>query len=151
MKTPVYKISIRRDAHTITPVTVAAHEVAVLQTVFGAESVLNEDGRVADVKALLRTQPAGEVNLDPAAEFGRLAAKYGADGEGLLVEQVYGKAASGGLEAAMERAAALRTKADPADPAAPKGGRQRRQTTEQSDPAAPKGDDHDGGETPAQE
>lgn len=93
---------IRRDANTITPVTVRPHEVAILQTIHGEENVQNIDGQVLDLKALEPVDIAGEV---PASddEFNRLASKYGGGEGGLLVEQVYGKKAAGGLDAAADR------------------------------------------------
>ncbi|CUJ80805.1 MAG: hypothetical protein J0I68_30885 [Achromobacter sp.] len=93
---------IRRDANTITPVTVRPHEVAILQTIHGEENVQNVDGQVLDLKALEAVDVAGEV---PASEdeFNRLTSKYGGNEEGLLVEQVYGKRAAGNLDAAADR------------------------------------------------
>lgn len=93
---------IRRDANTITPVTVRPHEVAILQTIHGEENVQSVDGQVLDLKALEPVDVAGEV---PASEdeFNRLASKYGGNEEGLIVEQVYGKRAAGNLDAAAER------------------------------------------------
>ncbi|WP_063588236.1 hypothetical protein [Achromobacter ruhlandii] len=93
---------IRRDANTITPVTVRPHEVAILQTIHGEENVQSVDGQVLDLKALEPIDIAGEV---PASEdeFNRLASKYGGNEEGLLVEQVYGKRAAGNLDAAADR------------------------------------------------
>ncbi|WP_198317977.1 hypothetical protein [Achromobacter denitrificans] len=93
---------IRRDANTITPVTVRPHEVAILQTIHGEENVQSVDGQVLDLKALEPVDVAGEV---PASEdeFNRLASKYGGNEDGLLVEQVYGKRAAGNLDAAADR------------------------------------------------
>jgi len=100
--TPVIHVTIRRDAHTITPVAVFLHEVAILQTIFGQESIQNKDGKLLDLKSLTEADIAGEVAL-AENEFERLAAKYGANEDGLLVEQVYGKQASGNLEAVIDR------------------------------------------------
>ncbi|SSW64323.1 hypothetical protein AVE30378_01025 [Achromobacter veterisilvae] len=93
---------IRRDANTITPVTVRPHEVAILQTIHGEENVQNVDGLVLDLKSLEAVDVAGEV---PASEdeFNRLASKYGGNEEGLVVEQVYGKRAAGNLDTAADR------------------------------------------------
>lgn len=41
--TPLYEILIRRDAHTITPVTVPDYEVPLIQELFGTENVQNAD------------------------------------------------------------------------------------------------------------
>lgn len=100
----VIHVTIRRDAHTITPATVFPHEVAILQTIFGQESIQNKDGKLLDLKALTEADIAGEVALSES-EFERLTAKYGGNEDGPLVEQVYGKQASGNLEAAVERLA----------------------------------------------
>ncbi|WP_238878640.1 hypothetical protein [Achromobacter xylosoxidans] len=98
----VIHVRIRRDANTITPVTVRPHEVAILQTIHGEENVQSVDGQVLDLKALEPVDIAGEV---PASEdeFNRLGSKYGGNEEGLLVEQVYGKRAAGNLDAAADR------------------------------------------------
>lgn len=103
---------IRRDANTITPVTVRPHEVAILQTIHGEENVQNIDGQVLSLKSLEAVDIAGEV---PASEdeFSRLATKYGGGEGGLLVEQVYGKKAAGGLEDAADRLDALVAKVAP--------------------------------------
>ncbi|MNU87060.1 hypothetical protein D3C71_768370 [compost metagenome] len=98
----VIHATIRRDAHTITPVTVFPHEIAILQTIFGQENVQNKDGKLLDPKNLSESDIAGEVQVSDN-EFERLQAKYGANEDGPLVEQVYGKQATGGLEAAVER------------------------------------------------
>lgn len=66
--------TIRRDANTITPVTVPAHELPMLRNMFGKENVT-----VAD-------EPAGTFEVDPAGEYERLGAKYGAG----KVAKVYG-------------------------------------------------------------
>ena len=100
----VIHVTIRRDAHTITPVMVFPHEVAILQTIFGQESIQNKDGKLLDLKNLTEADIAGEVSLSEN-EFERLTAKYGGNEDGPLVEQVYGKQASGNLEAAIERLA----------------------------------------------
>lgn len=114
----VIHVTIRRDAHTITPVTVFPHEVAILQTIFGQESIQNKDGKLLDLKSLTEADVAGEVSVSEN-EFERLTAKYGGNEDGPLVEQVYGKQASGNLEAAIERLAeSLAKKVAKASPAA---------------------------------
>lgn len=67
-------ITIRRDANTITPVTVPAHELPMLRNMFGKENVTQAEA------------PAGTVEVDPAGEYERLSAKYGAG----KVAKVYG-------------------------------------------------------------
>ncbi|MFA1686558.1 hypothetical protein ACDY99_24000 [Achromobacter dolens] len=125
---------IRRDANTITPVTVRPHEVAILQTIHGEENVQSVDGQVLDLKALEPIDVAGEV---PASEdeFNRLASKYGGNEEGLLVEQVYGKRAAGNLDAAADRLdEAVAKIADAAGTGEARGrGRGRGRTTGQGD------------------
>lgn len=114
----VIHATIRRDAHTITPVTVFPHEIAILQTIFGQENIQNKDGKLLDLKSLTEADIAGQVQVSDN-EFERLTAKYGANEDGVLVEQVYGKKASGNLEAAVERMAeTLSKKAGKASPAA---------------------------------
>jgi hypothetical protein len=92
--TPIYLINVRRDAHTTTPVTVPEYEVALLQTLFGEENVHNADGKRIDENGL--GAPAGEW-AESDDEFERLANKYGAE----MIESVYGKKASKGLESAI--------------------------------------------------
>ncbi|WP_052236194.1 hypothetical protein [Bordetella avium] len=137
---------IRRDAHTMTPVTIRPHELAILQTIHGEDNVHTLAGRVMSIKDL----SADDVAHIPAPvsdeEFDRLASKYGSDEGGLLVEQVYGKRASGGLESAIERtqaAAAKLLKASPegGDPGAStaRGGRRRAAAPEGVEPGAETG------------
>lgn len=95
MKT-IYHATIRRDAQTITPVTVPAYELAVLKDVFGDENVVT--GGVA-----------GQWR-ESEDEFDRLSRKYGQ----AAVEKVYGTKASGGLENAIERADRKESKANDA-------------------------------------
>ncbi|MGL5117530.1 MAG: hypothetical protein ACRC7C_19635 [Beijerinckiaceae bacterium] len=67
-------VTIRRDANTITPITVPAHELPMLRNMFGKENVTQAD------------EPVGSVEVDPAGEYERLSAKYGAG----KVAKVYG-------------------------------------------------------------
>lgn len=97
----IYSIQIRRDANTITPTQVPQHEVPILQTMFGAENVHNANGKRLDENALTDADVAGEVDLNPATEHDRLAGKYGTNDEGVIVELVFGKKASRGLETAI--------------------------------------------------
>jgi len=105
----VIHAKVRRDPHTTTPVTVRAHEVAILQSLFGEENIHTHDGQVLDVKRLRPEDVAGQVPM-PEDEYERLAAKYGGDEKGLLVEQVYGKKAGGALDAARQKLNAMITK-----------------------------------------
>lgn len=67
-------VTIRRDANTITPITVPAHELPMLRNMHGKENVTQAD------------EPVGTVEVDPAGEYERLSAKYGAG----KVAKVYG-------------------------------------------------------------
>lgn len=116
----VIHATIRRDAHTITPVTVFPHEIAILQTIFGQENIQNKDGKLLDLKNLKETDIAGQVQVSDN-EFERLMAKYGGNEGGPLVEQVYGKQAAGALDAAVERLAAVLEKVAPKAPATATG------------------------------
>ena len=83
----VYKATVRRDAQTITPIHVSMHEVPILKEIFGEENVTVGE-------------QTGETEIaDTAAEYNRLAGKYGAE----TVKRVYGTQASGGFAQAMER------------------------------------------------
>ena len=70
---PLINVTIRRDANTITPVTVAPYELTILRNMFGKENVQEGD-------------EAGTVDIDKSSEFERLCAKYGTD----KVVKVYG-------------------------------------------------------------
>lgn len=100
MKANIFPVKIRRDAHTITPTTVAGHEIPILQTIFGEESVQTLDGKAVSEGSLPDTDAVGQIDVSES-EFDRLAAKYGGSEEGLFVEQVYGKRASRGLDKAI--------------------------------------------------
>lgn len=67
-------VTIRRDANTITPITVPAHELPMLRNMHGKENVTQAD------------EPVGTVEIDPTAEYERLSAKYGSG----KVTKVYG-------------------------------------------------------------
>lgn len=99
----LYPAKIRRDAHTTTPVNVPEHEVPILQEIFGEENVQTPEGLRVDEHGL--GEPVGEMAAQDD-EFGRLSAKYGAK----VVEEVYGKKASRGLETAMKEIAAKEAK-----------------------------------------
>lgn len=105
----LYTINIRRDAHTTTPVDVPEHEVSLLQEMFGAENVHNMDGKLIEDEGLGNS--VGEFTQGDD-EYGRLCAKYG----GELVESVYGKRATKGLDNAI--ASTKKTKQAPVQPKA---------------------------------
>ena len=90
----LFALKIRRDAHTTTPVDIPEHELPIIQEIFGEENVQTADGRSIEEFGI--GDPVGEVP-DPEDEYSRLSAKYGTD----VVEAVYGKKASKGLETAM--------------------------------------------------
>lgn len=71
---PLIEVTIRRDAQTITPVTIPPHEQTILRAIFGKENVVEGE-------------QVGEVELDPAEEHSRLSAKYGAQ----RVAKIYGE------------------------------------------------------------
>ena len=70
---PAIAVTVRRDAHTITPTEVLKHELPIIRTLFGKENV-TEQGVV------------GSIDIDPEAEQQRLGAKYGID----AVVQIFG-------------------------------------------------------------
>ncbi len=70
---PLLHVTIRRDANTITPVTVPPYELTMLRQMFGKENVTEGD-------------EAGVIEVDTATEHERLSAKYGA----AKVSKVYG-------------------------------------------------------------
>jgi len=70
---PLINVTIRRDANTITPVTIPPYEMIVLRKLFGKENVSEGDA-------------AGVISIDGDGEFERLSAKYGSD----VVANVYG-------------------------------------------------------------
>ncbi len=102
---PLLTVTIRRDANTITPVTVPPHELTLLRQMFGKENV--QEG-----------EAVGTVELDPSGEHERLSAKYGPqkiakvygddDGERLaeLVEKAATKAPKAAKAASAKKAAA---------------------------------------------
>lgn len=82
----IYQTIVRRDAQTITPVVIPKHEAAILKEIFGDENV---------------TVGAAAGDWNPGEqEYDRLTRKYGPE----VVARVYGTKASGGFDAAMERA-----------------------------------------------
>jgi hypothetical protein len=70
---PLVHVTIRRDANTITPVTVPPYELTMLRQMFGKENVTEGD-------------EAGVIEVDSATEHERLSAMYGA----AKVSKVYG-------------------------------------------------------------
>jgi hypothetical protein len=142
----LYGIQVRRDAHTITPVTVPEHEVSILQSVFGEENVQNLRGETIEATGLDVANVVGEREF--VDEFERLASKYGSDEKGeLIVETVFGKKAGKGLDRAMADAAEKEVKfpkpkaeavaKDPADPKGTKGASKTKPVDVDKDPADP--------------
>jgi hypothetical protein len=70
---PLILVSVRRDANTITPVTVPPHELTILRSIFGKENVQE-------------VEQAGAVEIDATEEHNRLSAKYGSQ----RVAKIYG-------------------------------------------------------------
>ncbi len=121
---PLYQILIRRDANTITPVTVPEYEVPLLQELFGTENVHNSERiRVDEVGP---GSPIGSIKASDD-EYERCSAKYGVE----LVEQVFGKKSSQTLQkAVIEATQATQKKPKPTETKKPKP-----TETEQEDPA----------------
>lgn len=95
------QVTVRRDANTITPVTVPLYELTILRSIFGKENV--SDGEVV-----------GVVELDASQEHARLSAKYGAarvakiygDDEGDRLAELVAKAAVNSPQVAAKTAKA---------------------------------------------
>ncbi len=85
-KVPLLNFSVRRDANTITPVSVPQHEATILRSIFGKENVIEHGD-------------AGTVKLDAAEEHARLCAKYGDP----VVEGIYGQDGGERLAELVER------------------------------------------------
>ena len=108
---PLIKCVIRRDANTITPVTVPPYEMTLLRSMFGKENVTGNE-------------IVGKKELESNGEFERLSAKYGQakvvkvygdDGGERLAELV--EKAADTLKSAEKKAAAPKKEAEPKEPA----------------------------------
>lgn len=98
----IVSASVRRDANTITHVTVPPYELAVLREIHG-------DDNVQELGA------AHAIELDPAEEYKRLSFKYGAG----VVTAVFGKDKARVAELAEKAAAkAAKQSKKAAEPAA---------------------------------
>lgn len=84
---PLLAVTIRRDANTITPVTVPPYEMTMLRQIFGKENV--QEG-----------EQVGVFQADPKGEYERLSAKYGQP----KVSKVYGDDEGDRLAELVERA-----------------------------------------------
>lgn len=91
---PLIQVTIRRDANTITPVTVPPYEMTVLRNMFGKENVVEGD-------------VVGEIEVNAEGEHERLAAKYGFE----KIAKVYGDDDGERLTEQVEKAASGKTKA----------------------------------------
>lgn len=91
---PLLNVTIRRDANTITPVTVPPYELSLLRQMFGKENVTEGD-------------QAGVIEVDASTEHERLSAKYGA----AKVSKVYGDDEGERLKELVEKAAVKAPKA----------------------------------------
>lgn len=67
-------VTVRRDANTITPITVPGYEIAVLRNLFGKENVTENE--------VLRT-----IAVEPDGEYERLCANYGFE----LIAKIFGE------------------------------------------------------------
>lgn len=85
---PLLSVTIRRDANTITPVTVPPYELTLLRQMFGKENVAEGE-------------QVGVIEVDPATEHERLSAKYGSG----KVSKVYGDDEGERLAELVEKAA----------------------------------------------
>jgi hypothetical protein len=135
-KVRVFSVMVRRDAQTITPVTVPEYEIAVLQTIFGEESILNADSKL--IKEAGLGEPVGELPLGED-EHVRLARKYGAGEDGkTFVEKVFGTKAGKGLDRAVAECVVKEAAEGEEDeaPAAPKKTGKKKPELDQSDDAA---------------
>lgn len=70
----LHSVTVRRDAQTITPVTVPEYEIAVLRNLFGKENITVND--------VVRT-----ISVEPEGEYERLCAKYGFE----LIAKIFGE------------------------------------------------------------
>jgi len=84
---PLLQVTIRRDANTITPVTVPPYEMSMLRQMFGKENVI--EGEQISV-----------IEVDADTEHERLSAKYGA----AKVSKVYGDDEGERLKELIEKA-----------------------------------------------
>jgi hypothetical protein len=92
---PSVALSITRDAMTILPAIVPAHEVRILQVLHGTEHVARAD-----------EQPNEKHEIEPEDEVERLSMKYG---QGVL-EKAFGTAFDLEIDKAVEAAAATTAK-----------------------------------------
>lgn len=97
MSVPLYEVKIRRDANTITPVSIPEYEIPILKEIVGHENVQTIDGKLIDEMGL--GNPVG-VFKTSEDEYGRLCLKYGAE----IVEGVYGKKSTSTLNSAVSEA-----------------------------------------------
>lgn len=79
IRIPFLRVSIRRDASTVVEQLIPAHELAILERVFGAELVSAEPADTGHTAAVTST----------ASEAERLGSKYSPQ----VVEEVFGHAA----------------------------------------------------------
>jgi hypothetical protein len=70
----LHSVTVRRDAQTITPVTVPEYEIPVLKNLFGKENIT--------VNEVVRT-----IAVEPEGEYERLCAKYGFE----LIAKIFGE------------------------------------------------------------
>jgi hypothetical protein len=85
---PLIQVTIRRDANTITPVTVPPYELTILRNMFGKENVTEGE-------------QVGTYEVEANGEHERLSAKYG---QGKVIK-VYGDDDGERLSELVEKAA----------------------------------------------
>lgn len=85
---PLIQCVIRRDANTITPVTVPPYEMTLLRSMFGKENVTGSD-------------IVGKKEVEANGEFERMSAKYGQ----AKIIKVYGDDGGERLAELVEKAA----------------------------------------------
>lgn len=99
---PLVKCVIRRDANTITPVTVPPYEMTILRSMFGKENVTGNE-------------IVGKKEVESTGEFERLSAKYGQ----AKIIKVYGDDDGERLAELVEKAAEKKGAAKAKAPEAP--------------------------------
>jgi hypothetical protein len=85
---PLIAVTIRRDANTITPITVPPYETIVLRSLFGKENVTGDE-------------VVGQIEVEAESEYERIGAKYGSD----IAAKVYGDDEGARLTELVEKSA----------------------------------------------
>lgn len=85
---PLIAVTIRRDANTITPITVPPYETIVLRSLFGKENVTGDE-------------VVGQIEVEAESEYERIGAKYGSE----IAAKVYGDDEGARLTELVEKSA----------------------------------------------